>query len=95
MGFRVVVPRERWEYIVNEKHPAMAGREGDVAAALESPDVIRRSRSDQDVLLFYRSMGRKRWVCVVLRPKDGAALLITAYPTDAIKRGVQIWPPSA
>jgi len=33
LGFRVRVDRTRWELIVNEKHPAMKGREADVKVA--------------------------------------------------------------
>jgi hypothetical protein len=51
-GFRVRVTRERWEMISTVKHPVMAGREGTVKLALESPDETRQSRSDQEVLLF-------------------------------------------
>ena len=32
-----------------------------------------------------------RWVCAVAKGLDGAAFLITAYPTDAFKEGVEIW----
>ena len=47
LGFRVRVTRVRWELIVSEKHPVMKGREAEVRAALESPDEVRQSRTDQ------------------------------------------------
>ena len=73
------------------KHPVMAGREADVQETLRDPDEIRRSRSDPQVLLFYKSERRARWVCAVARRTDGTGFLITAYPTDAVKEGEQIW----
>jgi hypothetical protein len=93
LGFRVRASRIYWEFIVTAKHPAMAGREADVAEALGAPDEVRRSRSDPAVYLFYKSSGARRWVCAVARNEDDlTGFLITAYPTDAIKEGTRIWP---
>ena len=92
LGFPVRVTRARWELITTMKHPVMVGREASVRRALESPDEIRQSRSDLRVLLFYKAEEARRWVCAVARQGSEAALLVTAYPTDAIKEGVRIWP---
>jgi len=74
------------------KHPVMAGRESDVKETLERPDEIRLSRTDPAVHLFYRSERRGRWVCAVTKRPGEEGFLITAYPTDAIKEGVRVWP---
>ena len=92
LGFRVRVTRRRWELITTAKHPVMAGREGLVRAALEAPDEVRQSRIDAQVLLFYKAERTKRWTCAVVKRTAESAFLITAYPTDAIKEGVRIWP---
>lgn len=92
LGFRVRVDRTRWELIVNEKHPAMKGRESDVQSTLERPDEVRQSNTDHSVFLFYRAEALKRWVCVVTKQSGADGFLITAYPTDAIKEGIKIWP---
>lgn len=92
LGLRVRVTRERWNLITTAKHPVMAGREGVVKATLESPDQVRQSRSDPQVLLFYQAEGASRWVCAVARQATDQGFLITAYPTDAIKEGTQVWP---
>ena len=70
----------------------MAGREKDVKEALRNPEEIRLSRSDTGVYLFYKSERVGRWVCAVTKRLDGDGFLITAYPTDAVKEGEQIWP---
>jgi hypothetical protein len=44
------------------------------------------------VLLFHKAEAARRWVCAVTKQADAAAFLVTAYPTDAIKEGVRIWP---
>jgi len=92
LGFRVRVTRGRWNLITTAKHPVMAGREDVVKVTLESPEQIRQSRSDSKVLLFYRAERASRWVCAVAKQAEDHGILITAYPTDAIKEGNQIWP---
>ena len=92
LGFRVRVTRERWNLITTVKHPAMAGREDVVRATLENPEQIRQSRSDSAVLLFYRVERSSRWVCAVAKRAADQGVLVTAYPTDAIKEGTQVWP---
>ena len=73
--------------IATVKHPVMAGRDGSVKLALESPDEARQSRTDPAVLLFFKAETPKRWTCAVIKRTDNAAFLVTAYPTDAIKEG--------
>jgi hypothetical protein len=63
-----------------------------VQKVLESPEEIRRSKSDPEVYLFYRSRRNRRWVCAVSKQEGALGFLITAYPTDAIKEGEHIWP---
>ena len=80
------------ELITTIKHPVMAAGEIRVQSALESPDEVRQSRADPEVLLFYKVEAPKRWTCAVVKRTNHEAFLVTAYPTDAIKEGVQIWP---
>jgi len=92
LGFTVRVTKRYWQLITTVKHPVMAGHEADVQATLATPEEIRRSRSDENVLLFYRTQRTGRWVCAVTRRQDDTGFLITAYPTDAIKEGTHLWP---
>jgi hypothetical protein len=92
LGLLVRVTRQRWEMIATVKHPVMAGREASVKAALESPDKGRQSRTDPEVLLFYKAETTRRWTCAVVKRTNDEAFLVTAYPTDAIKEGVRVWP---
>jgi hypothetical protein len=92
LEFRVRVTRDRWEVVSKVEHPVMATREEHIRAALESPDEVRRSRKDSTVLLFYRAEAPKRWTCAVIKQTAAGGFLITAYPTDAIKEGMSIWP---
>jgi hypothetical protein len=92
LGFRVRVGRSQWELIVTTKHPVMEGHESDVKETLERPAEVRLSRSDSAVYLFYSLQHKERWVCAVAKRSGGEGFLITAYPTDAIKEGVRVWP---
>lgn len=91
LGFRVHITRTYWELIVTVQHPVMRAREADVQNVLQTPDEVRRSRSDAAVLLFYRLEHPGRWFCVVTKRLNGEGFLMTTYPTDAIKEGVRIW----
>lgn len=90
MGFSVRCTLEYWRLIVTYKHPILVGKEVEVMLVLRDPDLIRRSRSDPAVLLFYRGSA-PRWLCAVARRLNGAGFLITAYPTDTIKVGEPVW----
>jgi hypothetical protein len=46
---------------------------------------------DQQVL-FYKAEATKRWTSAVVKRLASSGFLITAYPTDAIKEGVRVWP---
>ncbi len=92
LGVRVRVTQERWEMITTIKHPVMVGGETGVRLALETPDEARQSRTDPEVLLFYKAEAPKRWTCAVVKRTQNEGFLVTAYPTDAIKEGVRIWP---
>jgi hypothetical protein len=92
LGFVVTVAKQRWELIVTQKHPVLAGQEELIKDTLLDPDEIRRSKSDETVYLFYRSIKEKRWACAVVKSQYGDVnFLITAYPTDAVKEGEVIW----
>lgn len=92
LGFTVRVTRDYWTIITTIKHPAMARCEAEVKAVFETPEEIRRSKSDATVYLFYRSRRNRRWVCAVSKQEGRTGFLITAYLTDAIKEGERIWP---
>ncbi len=92
LGFKVSVTKSYWEYIITTKHPHIKGMESDVIVTLKNPDFIRQSRVDRDVYLFYREIeynNKNYHMCVVTNKIK--RFIITAYITDRIKEGVQIW----
>jgi hypothetical protein len=91
LNFTVRVTTTCWNMIVTIKHPIMAGFENNVKDTLAVPEQIRASRSDPNVLLFYKIQSPERWICAVVKRLNSDGFLITAYPTGAIKEGKQIW----
>jgi hypothetical protein len=63
---------------------------------LESPEYVFESLSDDQARLYYRfNIGTKvgdKFLCVVVKIVPGDAFVLTAYLTDKIKRGIQLWP---
>lgn len=91
LGYRVVVTRDRWRYIVRFKHPALAGHDVAVCECLRDPDLIRESVKDSDVHLYYRASNRG-YLCVVVTGVElNDRFIVTAYFTRNIKKGPELW----
>jgi hypothetical protein len=77
-------------------HPEMSGLEQALAETLLSPERVVESLSDPTAALHYRfflgtQVGDK-WLCVVVKYTALDAFVLTAYLTDKIKKGIQLWP---
>ncbi|MBU3978286.1 DUF4258 domain-containing protein [Patescibacteria group bacterium] len=90
-GVKIRTTKAYWKTISTLKHPSIKKHIGDVKKALANPDQIRRSKQDIRVHLYYKSIG-KVYVCVVADHIDKTqGYIITAYLTDRIKEGEQIY----
>lgn len=91
LWMRIQLEEEQWNKIVRDKHPVMRGKEVLVKDTLMDTDFIRRSKKVQDVFLYYKKSGNY-YVCVVVRHKENKeGFIMTAYLTDRIKEGEEIW----
>jgi hypothetical protein len=76
-------------------HPEMIGQIWRIAETLADPDRIIRSRTDSTVELFYRwytsTAVTAKFLCVVVKALPDDPFMITAYHTDAVKRGEVLW----
>lgn len=74
----------------------MAGLESGIASAVADPEVVVQSLADPDARLYYRMQPATRvgdkYLCVVVKWADADAFVVTAYLTDAVKRGTRLWP---
>jgi hypothetical protein len=74
----------------------MKGLETSIEETLKSPETVMQSLSDPEARLYYRhyvgtAVGDK-FLCVVVKQGQADAFVVTAYLTDRVKKGEQIWP---
>lgn len=65
----------------------------DIGETISEPDLIRQSIYSKNVYIYYRyypNILQGKYVAVVVR-MDENKFIITAYITDKIKRGEEIW----
>ncbi|MEW6541997.1 MAG: hypothetical protein AB1411_00105 [Nitrospirota bacterium] len=93
-GLSIRLTDERLAHIL--EHPEMAGRERAIEETLLGPHTVMESLSDPQSRLYYRFyFGTKvgdKYLCVVVKIAEADAFVLTAYLTDTIKKGVQLWP---
>jgi len=89
LGFNIRTTRGYWDKICI-KHPDMKDRLEKVMKTLVSPNEVRKSKRDNNVLLFYNNEDDK-WIVAVSKRLNGEGFLITAYRTDSIKEGDVVW----
>jgi len=74
----------------------MKGMEAEIAQVLNRPRLVRRSRTDDAVQLFYDFYARTilggKWLCVVVKYLENDAFVVTAYLTDKPAAGEDLWP---
>jgi hypothetical protein len=95
LGRKVRFTTERRRHIL-KYHPEMLEWVDRVGAVLAQPEQVVRSRSDPEAELFYVWQTRTRvgpkYLCVVVVVRSSDAFILTAYLTDAIKKGIVLWP---
>ena len=93
-GRDVRLTDERLRHIL--EHPEMAALESALAETLRQPQYVIQSRAAPEAALSYRFyVGTKvgdKWLCVVVKYVANDAFVVTAYLTDQLKKGVQLWP---
>ncbi|HZX49610.1 MAG TPA: hypothetical protein VFE94_00465, partial [Candidatus Paceibacterota bacterium] len=92
LSVKIRTTEQYWNIITKIKHPVMRGKERVVQKALQEPNIIRRSRVDKNVYLFYRKYQKHHLVVVVRHLNKREGFIITTYITDIIKEGIQVWP---
>lgn len=91
LGITIRTTEAYWHSITTIKHPSIGKYAEEVKETLRDPDSIRLSRKDPRVHLYYRNIGSIN-ICVVAdheKPDEG--YIVTAYLTDRIKEGEEIY----
>ena len=93
-GRDVRMTDERLQHIL--EHPEMAGLEVALEETLHQPQFVIQSEIDPAAKLSYRFyVGTRvgdKWLCVVVKYTPDDAFVVTAYLTDKLKKGRQLWP---
>ena len=93
-GRQVRLTEERLAHIL--EHPEMKEMGAEIERVLRQPQLVRRSRSDEAVRLFYEFYAQTivdgKWLCVVVKYLENDAFVVTAYLTDKPKAGEDLWP---
>jgi len=93
-GRSVRLTDERLAHIL--EHPEMAEMEAELVRVLRQPQVVRLSRSDSAMKLFYEFYAQTvvggKWLCIVVKYLFDDAFVVTAYLTDKPKAGEDLWP---
>ena len=91
---RIRLTDERQAHIEFD-HPEMSNQIAKVQETMSNPDIIVRSRTDPEVVMFYRHYGvtpvADKHLCVVVKSTTEDLFIITAFFTDSIKRGEVLW----
>lgn len=95
-GLAVRLTDERVAHIL--EHPEMNEMSAEIKQLLAAPQMVRRSRSDDAVRLFYafypETIVGGKWLCVVVKYQLSDAFVVTAFLTDKPKPGATLWPTS-
>jgi hypothetical protein len=74
----------------------MEGLELAIGETLRAPMSVIQSPSDDEARLYYRfyegTLVGDKHLCVVVKISPQDAFVLTAYLTNKIKRGKQLWP---
>ena len=73
----------------------MRGQFPRIVETLTGPERVLRSRTDSQAELFYKhylsTPVTSKFLCVVVKVLPGDGFIITAYFTDAMKKGDVLW----
>ena len=91
-GNKIEISVSRWKHIL-EQHPEIMPYLENIKQTIGAPDVVKLSVSDRSVRMYYRFfssiLGGKYLLVVIKTNKRN--FVITAYITDYIKTGEEIW----
>ena len=95
-GREVRLTDERLAHIL--ERPELEGMESEIQLVLSKPQLVRSSRSDPKVLLFYdfraETLIGGKWLCVVVKYEAADAFVVTAYLLNKPRAGEDLWPKS-
>lgn len=82
-------------YEIKLKHPEIVNQENKFKETLTSPDAIRKTQYENNAWLFYKFFKTtpvtQKYLMVAIKLLNDEGFVVTAYFTDRIKIGEEIW----
>lgn len=92
LGRKIRTTKTYWKKIKEIKHRELHHGISDVKKTLKLPDEIRKSVTDETILLYSKEVKEYDILIVAVKILNGDGFLVTAYQTDEYKRkGELIW----
>jgi len=92
-GRNIRLTDNRWEHILTRAE--MAEQEEKIRETLLTPDKIKKSKYDPDVLLYYKLYEKtpvtKKYLLVAVKVENGEGFILTSFFTDKVKAGETLW----
>lgn len=93
-GVAIRLTDERLQHIL--ERPEIPELARSIEETLKTPETVIQSLSDPEARLYYRycvqtAVGDEL-LCVVVKRAEADAFVLTAYLTDRVKKGRQLWP---
>jgi hypothetical protein len=77
------------------EHPEMLAMKDEIALALQEPDYVIQSRSDENAVVhckyYHRTAVGNKWLSIVVKYNDDDAFVITAFLTNKLHKGDILW----
>lgn len=88
---KVRLTEERLNHTVF-KHPELSNKTDKIRYTLMHPDLIRKSQYNSNVWLYYKFYKElRKYLTIVVKLFNKEGFVITAYITDRIKIGEEVW----
>ncbi|MDI6731145.1 MAG: hypothetical protein QME05_01000 [Candidatus Margulisbacteria bacterium] len=85
--------KERFDHVL--EHPEMVDAEQRIKESILVPDIIKQSKHDAKVWLYYKLFPKTpvttKYLSVIIKVLNGQGFTITAYYTNKVKEGKTIW----
>lgn len=93
-GRKIRLTEERQKHFESE-HPEMRNKHEQIALVLKEPDKIIKSKTDNEIELYYRFFDStpvsSKHLCAVVKATENDRFIITVYFTDSVKKGEVLW----
>lgn len=92
LGKKIRTTKTYWKKIKEIKHRELHHDISDVKKTLKLPDEIRKSVTDETILLYSKEVKKYDILIIAVKILNGDGFLVTAYQTDDYKRkGEIVW----